>query len=460
MTAALRRAIVVPLALLALAWASAVIAQPKPAAAPPAAVPPKPAATPPAAAAPPATPASDSCVACHVETGDDRLMAPVKAYAQDIHKAKGFGCVACHGGDPKEGGMEAMDPAKGFIGKPKREQIPQVCGRCHADARFMKQYNPGLRVDQVAEYATSIHGRRLNELKDPKVATCASCHPAHAIRPKSDPQSTVHPLRVASTCGRCHANASYMAEYKIPTDQLDKYTHSVHWQMMSVKGDLSAPTCNSCHGNHGAAPPGVSWVGNVCGQCHTVMADLFAKSVHARVFKDLGIPGCSACHQHHDVQPAAGMIVGLEDKAVCKRCHTANDAGGRAAVEIRGALDRLRGGQAAAAAVLERAEHAGMEVSQARFDLKDANDALVKARTAIHAFSVPAVKTEVDAGLAVAGKAQARGVRALEEFAFRRKGLGVSLVVIVALIAGLVVKIRQLERKPASRDAGATHGGA
>jgi predicted CXXCH cytochrome family protein len=287
-----------------------------------------------------------------------------------------------------------------------------------------------------------------------------SCHPAHAIRPKSDPQSSVHPLKVPATCGRCHGDAKYMAEYKIPTDQLEKYRTSVHWKTMSVKGDLSAPACNSCHGNHGAAPPGVSWVGNVCGQCHTVMADLFAKSVHARVFKDLGIPGCSACHQHHDVQPASGMVVGMEEQAVCKRCHTANDAGGRAAVEIRASLDRLRGEQAAAAGVLERAEHLGMEVSQARFELKDAGDALIKARTAIHAFSVPAVKSEVDAGLAITAKAQARGAKALGEFAFRRKGLVVSLVVILMLIAGVVVKIRQLERPPAIREAGAPHGGA
>jgi hypothetical protein len=405
------------------------------------------------ASAQPAT-AADACSACHLETGDDRLAAPVKSYAQDVHRAKGFGCVACHGGDAGASGMEAMDPAKGYIGKPGHQQTIQVCGRCHADARFMKQYNPGLRVDQVAEYTTSVHGRRLRESNDAKVATCASCHPAHAIRPKSDPQSSVHPLRVAETCGRCHGDATYMAEYKIPTDQFQKYTQSVHWKTMSVKGDLAAPTCNSCHGNHGAAPPGVSWVGNVCGQCHTVMADLFAKSVHARAFKDMGSPGCATCHQNHDIQPASLMTVGLEDKAVCATCHSAEDKGGRAAIEIRAALDRLRDERAAAAAVLERAEHAGMEVSQARFDLNGATDALVKARTAIHAFSVPAVKTEVDAGLAIAGKAHARGVRALGEFAFRRKGLAASLIVILALIAGLIVKVRQLERRPSSPDGG------
>jgi hypothetical protein len=412
----------------------------------------------PAQPTPPA--AADSCSTCHLEIGDDRLGAPVKAYAQDIHRAKGFGCVACHGGDPREAGMEAMDPAKGYIGKPAREQTAQVCGRCHSDGRFMRQYNPGLRVDQVAEYATSVHGRRLVEQKDAKVAVCTSCHPAHAIRPKSDPQSTVHPLKVATTCARCHGDAAYMKEYKIPTDQRQKYEQSVHWKTMSAKGDLSAPTCNSCHGNHGAAPPGVSWVGNVCGQCHTVMADLFATSVHARVFKDLGVPGCSACHRHHDVQPAAGMSVGLEDKAVCTQCHTAKDKGGQAAVAIAGLLGRLGQERASAAAVLERAEHAGMEVSQARLDLNGANDALVKARTAIHAFSVPAVQKEIDAGLATADKAHARGLRALEEFTFRRQGLGVSLIVILALIAGLVVKIRQLERPPARPPASGPEGGS
>jgi HAMP domain-containing protein len=47
----------------------------------------------------------------------------------------------------------------------------------------------------------------------------------------------------------------------------------------------------------------------------------------------------------------------------------------------------------------------------------------------------------------VSAKAYGRGVRALSELGFRRKGLAVSLVVIFALIVGLVFKIRQLERR-------------
>jgi hypothetical protein len=398
-------------------------------------------------ASPPPKATKDNCAACHLETGDDRLVKPAKDFEADIHRAKGFGCVICHGGDQREEGMEAMDPAKGYIGKPKRQQLIQVCGRCHSDARFMKQYNPSLRVDQVAEYATSVHGRRLRELGDPKVATCVSCHPAHTIKPPSDPASSVHPLHVAETCGRCHGDDKYMAQYKIPTDQLQKYTQSVHWKAMSVKGDLSAPTCNDCHGNHGAAPPGISWVGNVCGQCHSVMADLFKASVHSKVFAQMGEPGCATCHDNHEIKAASVQMLGIGAGSVCEKCHTPDDAGGKTAVEMRGLLDRLRGESQQAAALLTRAEHAGIEVSQAQFDLNGARDALVKARAAVHGFKVDAVKQEVEAGLAISGKANNLGLRALDELAFRRKGLAASLVVILVLIVGLVVKIRQVERR-------------
>jgi hypothetical protein len=376
----------------------------------------------------------------------------VQAFETDIHKAKGFGCVACHGGDAREAGMEAMDPAKGYIGKPARKQLLQVCGRCHSDAQFMKRYNPALRVDQVAEYLTSVHGRRLGELNDPKVATCVSCHPAHSIKPRSDPGSSVHPLRVADTCGACHANASYMASYKIPTDQLQKYRGSVHWNAMSVKGDLSAPTCNTCHGNHGAAPPGVAWVGNVCGNCHTVMADLFRKSVHAKAFVDMGVPGCAACHENHQIKPASDEMLGLGDKAVCSSCHGEKDKAAAVVTGMRGRIDGLRTEADKADATLKRAEQAGMEISQAEFDLKGAKDALVKARAAVHAFTLAAVQTETDAGLAIAAKAYERGLRALDELKFRRTGLAVSVVIILALIGGLVLKIRDVDARAGRRD--------
>ncbi len=387
----------------------------------------------------------DTCLTCHRALPAGRLADPATLYAEDVHAAEGFRCIACHGGDATVVGPAAMDPDKGYIGTPERQQIPALCGRCHSNAEFMKRFNPALRVDQVAEYETSAHGQALRENDDPNVATCTDCHQSHSIKAASDPRSTVHPLNVAEMCGDCHADSTRMEPYRLPTNQLDDYQTSVHWQMITDGGDLSAPTCNDCHGNHGAAPPGVSWVGNVCGQCHAMMADLFNESRHSRVFALLGSPGCATCHNNHDVHPANDDMLGLGEGSVCARCHTDEDPGGQTAVAFRSAIDSLRMTTEEAHALLLRAENAGMEVSQALFELNGAEDALIKVRATVHSFDVDAVTTETEAGLEIAVEAQSRGREALADLRFRRLGLVASVVIIVALIIGLVMKIREIE---------------
>jgi hypothetical protein len=393
----------------------------------------------------------DGCTACHRALAEPRLSGPVQYFSTDIHQSKGFGCTACHGGDPQAQGKEAMDRAKGYIGVPTPEQIPQICARCHADAQFMRQYNPALRVDQLAEYRTSVHGHRLFEQRDRAVATCASCHTSHDIRAVSDPRSTVHPLKVVDTCGGCHGSAAHMAGHDIPTDQVAKYKRSVHWTTLTTKGDLSAPTCNDCHGNHGAAPPGVDSIGNVCAQCHSVQADLFARSKHREAFAAMGTPGCATCHSNHEIVPARDQMLGLTEAegAVCATCHSAEDTGGKTAVAMRASIDKLRGAHEASLQILSRAERSGMEVSQAQFDLNGAVDALVKARAAVHAFAPGAVQPEAARGLEIAERARARGERALAELVFRRRGLFASLIVIGLVIVGLVLKIREIEGRHA-----------
>jgi hypothetical protein len=387
----------------------------------------------------------DSCISCH-EMLPGRLGQPAEAFAEDVHAEAGFGCAACHGGDPTIQGPAAMDEAAGYIGRPAAGEIPNVCGRCHSNASFMRQYNPALRVDQVAEYVTSVHGQRLLGAADTAVATCASCHGVHGIRPASDPRSSIHPLNVADTCEGCHSDPEHMAPYGIPTDQGEEYRRSIHWETMSEGGDLSAPTCNDCHGNHGAAPPGVAWVGNVCGQCHVVMAEFFADSRHSETFTMLGVPGCAVCHQNHDVEPAHDGMLGIGEDAVCSQCHRESDAGGAAAEEIRTLVHDLGGELDSARTVLLSAENSGMEVSEALVSLNDGQSALVKARTAVHAFDVEAVRNETEPGSEIAGEALARGHAALRDLQIRRMGLAVSVIIIGALIVGLVLKIREIER--------------
>jgi predicted CXXCH cytochrome family protein len=237
-----------------------------------------------------------------------------------------------------------------------------------------------------------------------------------------------------------------MEQYGIPTNQLERYQESVHWEALSAQGDRSAPTCNDCHGNHGAAPPGVGWVGTVCGQCHSVMADYFASSRHAQVFTAMGIPGCAACHGNHAITRTNDTLLGVGEGAVCVRCHVAGAGGGIVAASMREAVDSLHTSIALADSLLETAEQAGMEVSQPQFDLENAQTALLQARTAVHTFVHDSVQRHVDEGLEVSSSAITRGYAALKDLRFRRVGLAVSTGVIVLLIGSLVVKIWQMER--------------
>jgi predicted CXXCH cytochrome family protein len=387
----------------------------------------------------------DNCVACHGALGDDRLSPPVELLASDVHGHAGFSCVACHGGDQTAEGFDGMDPAKGFVGKPSGATLLAVCASCHSDAAFMRQYDPSIRVDQITEYQASIHGQRLAR-GDTLVATCSDCHTPHQIRPPSDPQSSVHPLNVETTCGACHANADYMAPYDIPTNQVEGYGQSIHREMMVDGGDLSAPTCNDCHGNHGAAPPGFSWVGNVCSQCHATMGELFRESRHSETFVMLGQPGCATCHGNHAVVEATTELLGVSEGAICAQCHAAGDAGGTVAATMRGLLDSLEMQFDSAHHLLEIAEEAGMEVSGALFELEGANNARIGARAAVHSFALDQVETEVAAGLEVTAAGIAAGNDALAELDFRRLGLAVSVTLILALIAGLLLKIREIDR--------------
>jgi hypothetical protein len=405
-------------------------------------------ATPCARAQAPAKPPAviNACIECHIALDDSRITPPAKLFADDVHAKAGFTCVFCHGGDARQEDQEkAHDPLKGFIGKPKPQQIPELCGKCHSDAALMKQYDPSERIDQLAEYRTSGHGKALLR-GDTTVAECASCHGAHGIQPVKDSRSPVSSTKVAQTCNHCHGNAELMAAHKLPSDPYEKWSRSVHYRARVEKADLSAPTCNSCHGNHGAAPPQVGSVANVCGTCHVTFADQFKLSPHWEPFKDMGLPGCVTCHENHEIVKPSEAFLAEGEQSKCSSCHEAGSAGARGAAEMHGDLVGLDGEIRRASLLVDRAEEAGMEVSKVRFDLVSASNALTKARSEVHLFRPSAVHAAVAEGLAVARKAASGGEARLKERDFRRRGLFVSLGLIVLSIVALVVRIRESDR--------------
>jgi len=388
-----------------------------------------------------------SCIECHARLDDPRLSAPAKLFSNDIHLARGLSCNDCHGGDPNADTKEsAKDPRKGYLGKPKTSDSPAYCGKCHSDANLMKRFNPSLRVDQEREYYTSVHGKLL-KTGEQRVATCISCHSVHGIRAVNDPLSSVYPSNVAETCGKCHGNADYMRGLGIPTDQYVKYKTSVHAKALYEKQDLSAPTCNDCHGNHGATPPGIASVANVCGQCHARQAELFQTSPHKAAFDQKLLGECITCHSNHAIAAPGDHMIGTQQGALCINCHTNGDRGFVAAGRMRSQIDQLIGAISKSNDILTQAERAGMEVSRPKFEMKEATDALTHARVLIHSSSAVEVDKVVAPGLAASVKGYQAGIGALAERRFRRQGLAVSLVFILFLALLVYLKVRQIESR-------------
>ena len=236
-----------------------------------------------------------------------------------------------------------------------------------------------------------------------------------------------------------------MAPYQIRTDQMELYSKSVHGEALLKNRDISAPTCNDCHGNHGAAPPGIDAVANVCGQCHAMQWELFNKSAHRKAFSEMGFPACVTCHEHHDVMRTSDAMLGVEASAKCVSCHDPGSAGYTAAGEMKSAVVRLQEHLHKAREVLERSERAGMEVSRPVYDLVEGRDRLVRARVEVHRFAAADVRKVTEEGERIAAASEQAGWKALADLAYRRKGLAVSVAILLFMIGLLLFKIREIE---------------
>jgi hypothetical protein len=378
---------------------------------------------------------------------EEGTKGPATLIKNDVHFAQGLSCADCHGGDrTSDDPTIAMSKAKGFKGKPARTAIPKFCASCHGNPDFMRKFAPRERVDQYELYETSVHGKRL-AAGDTNVATCIDCHSVHDIRAVKDSMSPVYPLNVPETCSRCHSDKLKMAPYKIPTDQFEEYRTSVHWEALTKRGDLSAPTCASCHGNHGAKPPDVESVAAVCGTCHVTFEALYEKSVHKAIFSGSGGGGgCIVCHSNHGIhQPSTAMLVGPD--AVCSECHDAGTAPAKTAAQMAAWIDGLDRALRQSETVLARAEEYGMEVSEAQVRLIDGRENLVKSRLALHAMDPGEMRPPIDAGMAIAKETLQAGQAALREKDFRRWGLAVSVILIGIAILAVRFLIRRIEAR-------------
>lgn len=398
---------------------------------------------------------SERCARCH---GDPEAMRrlgsglPTDQYAalqQSVHgKSSTTGgeriaqCTTCH---RAHGIVSVRNPASPVYPL----NVPATCASCHSTVTYLRTYNPSLPVDQLEKYRTSVHGMR-NAKGDPKVAECASCHGSHDILSSKDVRSRVYPTNIPGTCSSCHSNADYMKPYGIRTDQFEKFAKSVHGVALLQKNDIGAPACNKCHGNHGAVPPGVESISKVCGTCHALNADLFAGSPHKKAFDDRKLPECETCHGNHEIIAASDQLLGTSTGAVCTRCHSPSERprGYEVARTMRALFDSLEASEAHAASLVDESEQKGMEIEEAKFKLRDARQARLQARTMVHSFDEGTFRKTINEGFSVTAMVTAEAQQALDEFVFRRLGLGIATLIITILVITLYVLIRRLERRP------------
>lgn len=414
-----------------------------------------------------------SCTFCHADPQtfyDDtkNLLVTEEQLADDVHWQKGIRCHDCHGGNPVLMEYTNHRDDEGFRSMESPAEIPTFCGRCHSDIQYMRRFDPSARTDQEAEYWTSGHGQALKNSGDPKVANCVSCHGRHGILTVDDQQSPVYPTRVAETCAGCHSDDQLMAgrtyhDRPLGHDQYASWRRSVHGKAMMDNNDVSAPTCNDCHGNHGAVPPGVASVANACGACHGRVAELFDETLMKHRFEeeDVNLPGCATCHgsldnqdhpNAHDIQSPTEQMLGMAGEAVCVRCHQegaenlygASPLGADTAMAMREGLERLSREIEEARAKVEEAQRLGMEVSGPLFNLRAAFDARTNARSLVHSFSQDRVDEALAEGFLVTENVKNEAEGALDDYTERRVWLGVSLVPIIIVIILLLLYIRTL----------------
>ncbi len=352
------------------------------------------------------------CLVCHSEIKVD--------YSESIHATSNVTCVACHGGDPTTLDSRAAHALEAlFRSTPQRAEIPQLCASCHSDPVKMKPY--GLRTDQYAEYQTSQHGKLLAQ-GDTRVAVCTDCHMAHRILPAWEPRSTVHFENIPSTCARCHA-------------QRDQGVHSA----ALAKGNTRAPTCATCHGAHGAAPPGVENVSQVCGTCHMAERAHFAASPHKKPMDAQNIAECASCHGSHTIEPTDRKLF----DTVCTSCHGTGSRAHIVSQRLKTLLLAAEESLKEATHLLEQAQQRAVDVSAYRSRLIEARSYFLQALPVQHSLDIPQMEELTRRAKSIADDVRSSLHSLQGVMAIRILGLTLVWVFLLLLIIVIYLALRE-----------------
>jgi predicted CXXCH cytochrome family protein len=413
------------------------------------------------------------CVLCHtdsesqsaenlfsVATGSRQPAAHMnlKEVVEDVHFRRGVSCAGCHGGDP------TADFGHAFVKEwPEKDRdknrawVVQFCARCHSDPAIMHEFNPSLPTDQLAKFQSSPHGQTLLVKHDDRAPSCVSCHGVHGIRPAKDPQSKVYAQRVPETCGACHSNPTIMAGFTradgspLPTNQLAEYKTSVHGRALLGRGDLGAPACNTCHGNHAASPPGVAQVSRSCSLCHSANASLFDGSKHKQAFDHHNWPECGQCHGNHAIAKTNDAMLATGAGSLCGDCHRQYAKDNPECIQtadfFHETITRMDQALKNFNLASETLAAKGLDVEPINNQLTELTDTLKKSRTYVHSFSRNSFQQVAQPGEEAVQRAGGLINKAREEYKYRQIGMAISIALIGLLMLTIYLKLRQMEKE-------------
>ena len=160
----------------------------------------------------------DTCGNCHIgiieiyEAGSAHGSAYL-AQERGPNDVLAPSCIDCHTSHE----MTHVDDPAWFLG------MSATCGNCH---------------EHLWEtYLDTYHGQ-VTDLGFGLTAKCSDCHTAHNMRPASDPNSSVYPMNLVDTCGRCHPDANLnFVKYYAHGDTHDRLNYPLlfwPWLLMTT----------------------------------------------------------------------------------------------------------------------------------------------------------------------------------------------------------------------------------
>jgi hypothetical protein len=151
-----------------------------------------------------------TCTDCH---GSHDIRRKTDADSKIFRKAIPATCSSCHEGVGRQY-WESVHGTQVAKGSP----LAPVCTSCHTAHQIRRSDVEGWKLEVITECGTC-HEQSLNTYRDTfhgqvtalgysRVASCADCHGAHNVFPKSDARSQVATGNVVQTCKKCHLGAT------------------------------------------------------------------------------------------------------------------------------------------------------------------------------------------------------------------------------------------------------------